>query len=152
MSQIPTGGENQHVPIENRGDRVSLLDGLRSLPPEADVGFSAGQLLSLIEEEIRTRMGLEAIEWVGTSEATAQLSLAPRTLRRRAKEWKAQMEAGERPPVRVRKKSRDKQNSDWQFARQDLLQYRRQHDKTGPETLATEPVEDMDLDGFLEVA
>lgn len=151
MSHFPAQGEDQYTSTEQNARHVKLLEGLRSLPPGAEVSFPAGQLVGLIEEEVRTRMGLDAIEWVGIGEAAETLPESPRTIRRRAEDWLAQMESGKRPPVRVRKKS-DKKRSDWQFARQDLLRQVRHHQETEQSKPATRLPETGDLDEFLEVA
>lgn len=145
-------GAKQRARSKVQDTRPNLMDALESLPPDMEVSYPAGHLRALIKQEIRTRMGLDAIEWVGINEADEHLPAAPRSIRRHAKRWKARMEAGERPPVRVRKKSQEKENSDWQFARQDLLRLARHHQETDQTKPATQLPDTGDLDEFLEVA
>lgn len=135
----------------------SILKRLESLPPDMEVTYAAGKLAALIREDMREHLGLEAVSWVGAREASDRLEIAPRTLRRRAAQWRKQLEDGERPPVRVQKKG-EAQNSDWQFALDDIVARQRACQQVNGKGKAPEDQADSsdyderELEKFLEVA
>lgn len=91
---------------------------IRALPDDAQV--PVGWVRELID-------GGEPFDGVPTAEAAEILGIdtatGRRKLRRRWSAWKAAMDRGQRPPVRVSRKNPGNPNSDLLFDRADLYEY-----------------------------
>lgn len=71
-----------------------------------------------------------AFDGIGTSEASAITGIAARKLRRRHRTWERESERGQRPVIRVSRKS-ESDRSDLLFDRTDCYTYRRNQGDDG---------------------
>lgn len=107
------------------------------LPDDARVTLTVAQLRALVEGRDR-----ETFDPIGTNEAAEITEEHPRTLRRLWKQWDRQQADGQRPAVRVSRKS-GSSHSDLLFDRSDCYAYRDAHGDSGPEEASEAPVGDV---------
>lgn len=106
------------------------------LPDDARVTLTVAQLRALVEGRDR-----ETFDPIGTNEAAQITGEHPRTLRRLWKQWDRQQADGQRPAVRVSRKS-GSSHSDLLFDRSDCYAYRDAHGEPDPEEVRRAPADD----------